>query len=53
MIRQAIELTRSHEPESAALPHMLVDPGGRLGNQGKFEEAGKRILKAREKFLKR
>ncbi|MGH9855966.1 MAG: tetratricopeptide repeat protein, partial [Blastocatellia bacterium] len=52
MIRQAIEMTRLHHPESDALPFMLLDLGGRLGNQGEVEEAERLLLKARERFLK-
>ncbi len=52
MIRQAIEMSRLHHSESGALPHMLLDLGARLGNQGKVEEAEKLILEAREGFLK-
>lgn len=52
MIRQAVDLTRLHQPESGSLPHMLLDLGGRLGNRGKIDEAEKLILEARERFLK-
>ena len=52
MVRQAIEMSRLHHPESGALPYMLLDLGGMLGNQGKVEEAEKLLLEARERFLK-
>jgi eukaryotic-like serine/threonine-protein kinase len=53
MIWQAIEMGRLHQPEKSALPWMLLDLGGRLGNQGKVEEAEKLILEARERLLKK